>query len=110
MPKMKYKWSSMTNKVAIFSDLHLGIKQDSVVWHNIALKWCDWFVSELKKREISDIVFLGDFFHTRNTISANTLHIASEVLNKMNDFNEYENMKIRGIQYFSGTQKKSIKK
>ena len=87
MPKMKYKWSSMTNKVAIFSDLHLGIKQDSVVWHNIALKWCDWFVSELKKREISDIVFLGDFFHTRNTISANTLHIASEVLNKMNDFN-----------------------
>lgn len=77
------------NKIAIFSDLHLGIKQDSIEWHNIALKWCDWFVYELKKRNIKDVAFLGDFFHTRNTISANTLHVASEVLNKLSDFNLY---------------------
>lgn len=75
------------SKVAIFSDLHLGIKQDSVEWHNIALKWCDWFVSELKLRDIKEVVFLGDFFHTRNTISANTLHVASTILSKMADFN-----------------------
>ena len=74
-------------KVAIFSDLHLGIKQDSVIWHEIALNWCDWFVAENKKRGIKDVVFLGDFFHTRNTISANTLHVASKVLDKLNGFN-----------------------
>lgn len=77
------------SKIAIFSDLHLGIKQDSVEWHNIALNWCDWFVSELKKRNIRDVVFLGDFFHTRNTISANTLHVASRILRKLNEFNLY---------------------
>ena len=75
------------NKVAIFSDLHLGIKQDSIVWHDIALQWCDWFVSELNKNKIKNVVFLGDFFHTRNTISANTLHVASTMLNKLKDFN-----------------------
>ena len=75
------------NKVAIFSDLHLGIKQDSAIWHEIALNWCDWFVDENKKRGIKDVVFLGDFFHTRNTISANTLHVASKVLDKLSDFN-----------------------
>ena len=79
----------IVNKIAIFSDLHLGIKQDSVEWHNIALNWCDWFVSELKKRQIKNVAFLGDFFHTRNTISANTLHIASEILNKLSNFNLY---------------------
>lgn len=74
------------NKVAIFSDLHLGIKQDDERWHKIALEWCDSFVSELKKREISEIIFLGDFFHTRNTISVNTLHIANLFLEKLKDF------------------------
>ena len=75
-----------TNKVAIFSDLHLGLKQDSPVWHEIALNWCKWFVDEVKIREIDTIVFLGDFFHTRNNISANTLHVASKVLVMMKDF------------------------
>lgn len=75
------------SKVAIFSDLHLGIKQDSVIWHEIALNWCDWFVAENKKRGIKDVVFLGDFFHTRNTISANTLHVASKILDKLSSFN-----------------------
>lgn len=77
------------SKIAIFSDLHLGIKQDSIEWHNIALNWVDWFVFELRKRNIKDVAFLGDFFHTRNSISANTLHIASEVLNKLSEFNLY---------------------
>ena len=77
------------NKFAIFSDLHLGIKQDSVVWHNIALEWCDWFISENKKRGIKNIVFLGDFFHSRNTISTDTLHLASQILDKLSIFNLY---------------------
>jgi DNA repair exonuclease SbcCD nuclease subunit len=75
------------SKVAIFSDLHLGIKQDSAVWHKIALEWCNWFIKELKKSKIKDVIFLGDFFHTRNTISANTLHVASTLLDKFKDFN-----------------------
>lgn len=76
----------MMNKIAIFSDLHLGIKQDDERWHNIALTWCDSFVSELKSRNIKEIIFLGDFFHTRNTISVNTLHVANLFLEKLKDF------------------------
>lgn len=77
----------MNNKVAIFSDFHLGLKQDSQTWHNIAIEWIDWFINELNSRNIKDIVFLGDFFHNRSTISANTLHVASLILDKLNDFN-----------------------
>lgn len=77
----------MKNKIAIFSDFHLGIKQDSSIWHNIALEWSRWFVNNLNKNNIKDVVFLGDFFHMRNTISANTLHVASQILDNLKDFN-----------------------
>ena len=86
------------SKVAIFSDFHLGIKQDSAIWHEIALTWCDWFVSEVKKNDIDTVVFLGDFFHTRNSISANTLHVASKILDKLKDF-KASNLKKYKINY-----------
>lgn len=74
-------------KYAIFSDLHLGVHQNSSNWHNIALDWVDWFVKDLKEREIKDIIFTGDFFHSRSEISVNTIHVASLLLDKLNEFN-----------------------
>lgn len=73
-------------KVAIFSDLHLGIKQDSGVWHKIALEWCDWFVEQLNQRGIKKIYFLGDFFNNKFVISSTTLYTASIFLEKLKDF------------------------
>lgn len=73
-------------KVAIFSDLHLGVKQDSTEWHMIALEWCDWFIEELTKRGIKKIYFLGDFFHNKFVISSTTLYTSSLLLEKLKDF------------------------
>lgn len=74
-------------KLAIFGDLHMGIRQNSTDWHEIAFQWADSFVEELNKRGIKDIVFLGDFFHNRNTISVNTLSAANTFLGKLSEFN-----------------------
>ena len=75
------------SKVAIFSDLHLGVHLDSTVWHQVGLEWCDWFIDEVNKQGIKDILFLGDFYHHRSDISVATLHVASLILDKLNDFN-----------------------
>jgi len=75
------------SKVAIFSDLHLGVHLDSPIWHQVALDWCDWFVNELVKQDIKDVLFLGDFYHHRSDISVATLHVAGLILDKLNDFN-----------------------
>lgn len=75
------------SKVAIFSDLHLGLYGNSETWHDIALKWADWIVKELKSKKIKDILFLGDFFHNRSEISVQTIHVASLILEKFRDFN-----------------------
>jgi len=75
------------SKVAIFSDLHLGVHGNSEDWHKIALQWADWIAQELQTQGIKDIFFLGDFFDNRSEISVQTLHVASEILNKLKAFN-----------------------
>ena len=79
----------MNTKVAIFSDLHLGIYGNSQDWHKIALDWADWIVGELNEKDIKDIFFLGDFFHNRSEISVQTVHVASELIKKFKDFNMF---------------------
>ena len=76
----------MSEKYAIFSDLHLGVHQNSSSWHKIAIDWANWFTGELKKQNIKNILFLGDYFHSRSDISVNTLHVASEITEKFKDF------------------------
>lgn len=73
-------------KYAVFSDLHLGVHQNSSSWHNIAMEWVNWFVADLKSKGIKDIIFTGDFFHSRSEISVNTIHVASQLLDKLNEF------------------------
>ena len=75
------------DKVAVFTDLHLGIHQNSLFWHNVALKWADWFASELEARKVKDIIFMGDFFDHRDEVAVNTLHVGYQILDKLRDFN-----------------------
>ena len=74
-------------KIAIFSDLHLGVHQNSDFWLGISNKWADWYIGELKSHGITDIIFGGDFFHYRDEISVKTLNFAKDFLDKFEDFN-----------------------
>jgi DNA repair exonuclease SbcCD nuclease subunit len=75
------------SKIAIFSDLHLGVHSNCTKWHQYALEWADWFVDECKAKGIKDIIFAGDWHHNRSEISVNTLQVSAEILDKMSDFN-----------------------
>lgn len=74
------------SKWAVFTDLHLGVHQNSSTWHKIGLDWADWFISDLRSKNITRIIFAGDFFHSRSEISVNTIHVASELIRKFRDF------------------------
>ena len=75
-----------SNRVAVFSDLHIGVHQNSRAWHSIAECWARWIIEELKSKNIRDIVFCGDFFHTRDEVSVDTLHFGSRLLEMFQDF------------------------
>ena len=70
----------MKNNVAIFSDIHLGIHQNSPFWIEISLQWARWFVSEIDKQNITDVIFCGDFFHYRDEVSLLSLDAARKLL------------------------------
>lgn len=74
------------SKIAVFSDLHIGVHQNSRFWHNIAKSWAEWIISDLKQQKITDIVFCGDYFHTRDEISVDTLHFGAQLLEQFKDF------------------------
>jgi DNA repair exonuclease SbcCD nuclease subunit len=74
-------------KVCCISDLHIGVHQNNVFWHNVTTAWASWLRDELTNKKIKDILICGDLFHYRDEISVNTLHIANEVLKLWKDFN-----------------------
>ena len=77
------------NKVLFFSDLHLGVHQDSQTWHKIALDLSDWIKSQMIKEDLDTIFFAGDVFHDRHEIGVNTLHVAKQFFDKLSDFNVF---------------------
>lgn len=74
-------------RVAVISDLHLGVHTNSVQWHEIALNWAHWLRDELKKQNIKDIIFCGDWYHNRSEISVSTLQISADILDILKDYN-----------------------
>ena len=75
------------SRVCLISDLHLGVHSNSILWHEIALKWAEWLSKDLKRNNIKDIVFCGDWHHNRDEISVNTLHVSAQILDILEEFN-----------------------
>lgn len=75
-----------SNKIAVFSDLHIGVHRNSKSWHAIASQWATWMVTELKTHNIRDVMFCGDYFHTRDEVSVDTLHFGAKLLEMFADF------------------------
>ena len=74
------------NKVLFFSDLHLGVHQNSQMWHKIALDVAQWIKNVMVDKELDTIFFAGDLFHDRHEIGVNTLHVAKKFFNILEDY------------------------
>ena len=40
-------------KVGFFSDLHIGVHQNSEKWHDVTYKWAEWYTSQLREKQIT---------------------------------------------------------
>jgi DNA repair exonuclease SbcCD nuclease subunit len=80
---LKFKDST----IALISDIHLGVHQDNTSWHTVALNFAKWLNTELKQRNILDIVIPGDVFHDRNEISVHTVSVAHKFFEILKDYN-----------------------
>jgi len=78
-----------SRKIGCFSDIHLGLSQDSPIFHKISLDFAKWASDYYKSQDIDEIIIPGDIFHNRSSISVETLTIAREFFNYFKDFTVY---------------------
>jgi DNA repair exonuclease SbcCD nuclease subunit len=78
-----------SKKIGCFSDIHIGLGQDSKQWHDIALNFAKWASEKYKDLGIDEIIIPGDIFHNRSEIGVSTLAVAKEFFDYFKDFTVY---------------------
>jgi DNA repair exonuclease SbcCD nuclease subunit len=76
--------SNLFKKAAVFTDIHFGLKSNSLVHNTDCSNFVDWFISEAKKENCETCLFLGDFNHHRASINIHTLQFGLQALEKLN--------------------------
>ena len=52
-----------THNVGFFTDLHIGVHQNSEKWHDVSYTWAKWFTEELKKKNYSSKILLSSDYN-----------------------------------------------
>lgn len=68
-------------KIAAFTDIHYGNKNNSHIFNNDCNEFIDWFISNSKDCETC--VFLGDFHHHRAELNISTLNHSINAVKKL---------------------------
>ena len=70
---------------ACFTDIHVGLKQNSRVHLNDCQRYIDWFIAEAKARNAETCIFLGDWSHQRASINVASMNHSIKLLKQLND-------------------------
>jgi DNA repair exonuclease SbcCD nuclease subunit len=77
--------SKLFNKAAVFTDVHWGLKSNSLQ-HNIdCTNFVNWFIETAKKKGCDVCFFLGDWNHHRASINIQTLQFGLRALERLNE-------------------------
>lgn len=76
-------------KCLLFSDIHLGLKKDSILYHIISKNFILEIIDYAIKHDIKKIFCLGDFFDNRQYINIKTLETAIAIAEIMSDLEFY---------------------
>jgi DNA repair exonuclease SbcCD nuclease subunit len=74
-----------TNEVMIFTDFHWGKGKNSEVKIKQNEKFIDWMIKQAMLDGIRFVIFMGDWFESRNTISVKTYNHSYDALRKLSD-------------------------
>ena len=76
---------NLFNKTVVFTDIHLGLKHNSISHLDDCVEYIDWLISEAKARGAETCICMGDFFHHRNNVNAQTLDYGIKVFKSLNE-------------------------
>lgn len=71
------------NRVAAFTDLHIGLKSNSALHNQDCEEFVDWFIKTAREQNCDTAIFLGDWSHNRNSLNLVTLDTSIRLLEKL---------------------------
>jgi hypothetical protein len=74
---------NLFHKVAVCTDIHFGLKSNSLVHNQDCSNFIDWFIATAKAQGCKTGMFLGDWHHHRASINLQTLHFSLRSLQKL---------------------------
>jgi len=77
--------SNLFKKAAVLTDIHFGLKSNSIQHNNDCADFVDWFISKAKSENCETCFFLGDWNHHRASINIQTLQYSLRALEKLSD-------------------------
>ena len=76
---------NLFKRAAVFSDLHAGLKSNSITHNEDCLNFTKWFIAEAKAKNCDICLFLGDFFHNRNSINLLTMNYGLQIMRLLSE-------------------------
>lgn len=74
---------NLFKRAAAFTDIHFGLKSNSLQHNQDCLNFVDWFIKKAKEEKCETCFFLGDWNHHRASINMHTLQFGLRALEKM---------------------------
>jgi hypothetical protein len=76
---------TLFKKAAVFTDIHFGLKSNSVQHNQDCSDFVDWFIQKAKEENCETCFFLGDYNHHRASINLQTMQFGLRALEKLNN-------------------------
>lgn len=74
---------NLFKKAAVFTDIHFGLKSNSLAHNHDCEAFVDWFIKTAKENGCETGMFLGDWHHHRASINLQTLNFSLRSLEKL---------------------------
>jgi hypothetical protein len=81
--------SNLFKKAACFTDIHFGLKSNSLEHNQDCSDFVDWFIKTAKSEGCETCIFLGDYNHHRASINIHTMQYGLRALERLNDAFEH---------------------
>ena len=81
--------TTLFKKAAVFTDIHFGLKSNSVQHNQDCSDFVDWFIKKAKEENCETCFFLGDYNHHRASINIQTMQFGLRALEKLNNSFEH---------------------
>jgi DNA repair exonuclease SbcCD nuclease subunit len=76
---------NLFKKAAVMTDIHFGLKSNSIQHNEDCIGFIEWFVEKAKQEGCETCFFLGDWNHHRASINIQTLQYSLKGLEILND-------------------------